>query len=286
MTLTPVIGFELSTTGKLPSLRGNGARGLEVNVTLKDKRILVVGASSGIGRAVAVQSAEAGARVVLAARRLDRLQETVRAAGPHTHALACDVRDAANCEAVVGGAVRLLGGLDLLVYATAIDPLVRLIEADASLWQAVLSTNVIGASLVCRAAIPHLRAARGRAVFISASSVGRPLPGMGPYETSKAALDELVRAWHGEHPEVGFSNVAVGQTLGTEVWTSWDPELMMELTALWADRGYSFDNGPGAMSVEDAAAAVIAAMAARADLRYVVALPPAGSTMPGPEGVG
>jgi len=255
-------------------------------VTLQDKRILVVGASSGIGRAVAVQSAQAGAHVVLAARRLDRLQEAAQAAGPTAHALACDVREAPNCAAVVDQAVELLGGLDILVYATAVDPLVRLIDADATVWQAVLSTNVIGAALVCRAAIPHLRAARGRAVFISASSVGRPLPGMGPYETSKAALDEMVRAWHGEHPEVGFSNVAVGQTLGTEVWTTWDPALMQELTTVWAERGYSFDNGPGAMSVEDAAAAVIAAMASRADLRYVVALPPAGSTMPGPEDIG
>lgn len=250
-------------------------------MTLKEKRVLVVGASSGIGREVGLQAARAGARVVLAARRLEQLREAARQAGPQAHALACDVRDPLSCEAVVSGAVEVLGGLDLLVYATAIDPLVRLADADANLWSAVLSTNVIGAALVCRAAIPHLRPAQGRAVFMSASSVGRPLPGMGPYETSKAALDELVRAWRGEHPDISFTNMAIGQTLGTEVWSSWDPDLLQELSALWAQRGYNFDNGPGAMSVEDAASAVIAAMTSRAELRYVLVLPPPGSSMPG-----
>ena len=172
-----------------------------------------------------------------------------------------------------------LGGLDIVVYATAVDPLVKLVDTDAARWHDVLATNVIGASLVCRAALPHLRASKGRMVFISASSVGRPLPGMGAYETSKAALDELVRAWRGEHPEVGFSNVAVGNTLGTDVYASWDPALLAELGSVWAARGYVHDNGPGAMSVPEAASAVLVVMTSPVDLRYVLALPAPGSTM-------
>ena len=116
-------------------------------------------------------------------------------------------------------------------------------------------------------------------VFISASSVGRPLPGMGAYETSKAALDELVRAWRSEHPEIGFCTVAVGNTLGTEVYQSWDPELLGELSAVWETRGYVHDNGPGAMTVDDCATAVLAAMTSPVDLRYVLANPAPGSTM-------
>jgi NAD(P)-dependent dehydrogenase (short-subunit alcohol dehydrogenase family) len=116
-------------------------------------------------------------------------------------------------------------------------------------------------------------------VYISATSVGRPLPGMGAYETSKAALDELVRAWRGEHPEIGFCNVAVGNTLGTEVYQSWDPQLLGELSSVWEARGYVHDNGPGAMSVADCATAVLTAMSSPVDLRYVVANPAPGSTM-------
>jgi NAD(P)-dependent dehydrogenase (short-subunit alcohol dehydrogenase family) len=246
---------------------------------LRGARVLVVGASSGIGREVAVQLGAGGARVVLAARRADRLAEAVAQVGSGARSEVCDVRDPGQCDAVVAAAVEHLGGLDAVVYATAVDPLVRLVDTDLELWQQVYETNVFGASLVTRAALPHLAASGGRMVYISATSVGRPLPGMGAYETSKAALDELVRAWRGEHPEIGFCNVAVGNTLGTEVHQSWDRDLLMELAPVWESRGYVHDNGPGAMTVPDCATAVIGAIASPVDLRYVVANPAPGSTM-------
>ena len=121
-------------------------------------------------------------------------------------------------------------------------------------------------------------------MFVSATSVGRPLPGMGAYETSKAALEELARAWRGEHPEIGFSTVAVGNTLGTEVTASWDPALLGELAGAWAERGYVHDNGPGAMTVAAAASAVLSVLTSPADIRYLTANPPPGSTMEQPGG--
>jgi NAD(P)-dependent dehydrogenase (short-subunit alcohol dehydrogenase family) len=246
---------------------------------LQGARVLVVGASSGIGREVAVQLGGGGARVVLAARRADRLDEAVAEVGHDASSVVCDVRDPSQCDAVVASAVERLGGLDVVVYATAVDPLVRLVDTDLERWRQVYETNVFGASLVTRAALAPLTESGGRMVFISATSVGRPLPGMGAYETSKAALDELVRAWRGEHPEIGFCNVAVGNTLGTEVTQTWDPALLTELAPVWDARGYVHDNGPGAMSVPDCATAVVAAIASPVDLRYVVANPAPGSTM-------
>ena len=251
---------------------------------LTGRRVVVVGASSGIGEAVAVQAATAGARVVVAARRLERLEAVVERCGDGAAAVACDVRDPASCDALIAQSVDHLGGLDAVIYSTAIDPLARLVDTDAELWADVLTTNVVGASLVCRAAVPHLTATTGRYVFVSATSVGRPLPGMGAYETSKAALEELARAWRGEHPEIGFSTVAVGNTLGTEVTARWDPKLLGELGAVWAQRGYVDDNGPGAMTVDAAAAAVLSVLTAPAELRFVFALPPPGSTMEHPGG--
>ena len=246
---------------------------------LQDARVLVVGASSGIGRSVARQAVGAGARVVLAARRAEKLAEAAAEAGEGASTTVCDVRDPAQCDSVVTEAVGRLGGLDIVVYATAVDPLVRLVDTDADRWHQVFETNVFGASLVTRAALAPLTASKGRMVYVSATSVGRPLPGMGAYETSKAALDELVRAWRGEHPEIGFCTVAVGNTLGTEVYQSWDPQLLGELSPLWEARGYVHDNGPGAMSVDDCATAVLAAMTSPVDLRYIVANPVPGSTM-------
>jgi NAD(P)-dependent dehydrogenase (short-subunit alcohol dehydrogenase family) len=246
---------------------------------LQGARVLVVGASSGIGREVAVQLGAGGARVVLAARRADRLAEAVAELGDGASSIVCDVRDPAQCDAVVASAVERLGGLDAVVYATAVDPLVRLVDTDLERWRQVYETNVFGASLVTRAALAPLTASGGRMVYISATSVGRPLPGMGAYETSKAALDELVRAWRGEHPEIGFCNVAVGNTLGTEVHQSWDRDLLTELAPVWEARGYVHDNGPGAMTVPDCATAVVSAITSPVDLRYVVANPAPGSTM-------
>jgi NAD(P)-dependent dehydrogenase (short-subunit alcohol dehydrogenase family) len=76
---------------------------------LQGARVLVVGASSGIGREVAVQLGAGGARVVLAARRADRLADAVdaveRAGGGDAHLVACDVRDPAQCEGAVTAAV-------------------------------------------------------------------------------------------------------------------------------------------------------------------------------------
>jgi len=246
---------------------------------LQGARVLVVGASSGIGREVAVQLGAAGARVVLAARRADKLAEAVGEVGEGASSVVCDVRVPEQCGAVVSSAVEQLGGLDAVVYATAVDPLVRLVDTGADEWARVYETNVFGASLVTRAALAPLTESGGRMVYISATSVGRPLPGMGAYETSKAALDELVRAWRGEHPEIGFCNVAVGNTLGTEVYQSWDGELLGELSPVWEARGYVHDNGPGAMSVRDCATAVVAAITSPVDLRYIVANPAPGSTM-------
>src|SRR5262249_5189083 len=102
---------------------------------------------------------------------------------------------------------------------------------------------------------------------------------MGAYETSKAALDELVRAWRGEHPEIAFFKAAVGNTLGTEGYQSWDPPLPGELSPVWEARGYVHDNRRGAMSVADCATAVLAAITSPIDLRYVLANPAPGSTM-------
>jgi NAD(P)-dependent dehydrogenase (short-subunit alcohol dehydrogenase family) len=248
-------------------------------VELDGCRALVVGASSGIGREVGLQLAAGGARVVFSARRIERLEEAVASAGAGARAVACDVREAGACDRLIADTVAFMGGLDVLVFATAIDPLVRLRDASGDVWSDVLTTNVIGASLVCKAALSELQASSGRAVFVSATSVGRPLPGMGVYEVSKAALEELVRAWRGEHPEIGFSTVAVGNTLGTEVTATWDMSVLGDLHGTWEGRGYIHDNGPGAMTVAQAAAAVVVAITSPADLRYVVANPPPGSTM-------
>jgi NAD(P)-dependent dehydrogenase (short-subunit alcohol dehydrogenase family) len=250
--------------------------------SLAGNRLLVVGASSGVGRAIGLAAAAAGASVAFAARRIELLKTAVDEAGTQSLAVVCDVTEPSSVVEAVEGVVKGFGGLDTVVYATGVDPLIRIADVDAEAWSNLFATNVIGASLVVRAALPYLRAVNGRAAFISATSVGRPLPGMGAYATSKAALEELARAWRSEHPEVSFSSIAIGMTLGTGVTDTWDGALLGELSTVWNERGHVFDNGPGFMQCDEVADTVVALLAAPTCLPSVSVLAdPARSASPG-----
>jgi NAD(P)-dependent dehydrogenase (short-subunit alcohol dehydrogenase family) len=241
--------------------------------SLKDSRVLVVGASSGIGRAIGVQLAGLGASVAFAARRRELVDVAAAEVGGSSIGLTCDVRDEASCRAVVANTVAAFGGLDAVVYSSAIDILIRIADASAAQWADTFATNVGGAGLVTAAALPHLRQSGGRAVFISASSVDRPLPGMGVYAASKAALETMVRAWQAEHPDVCFATVRVGSAMPTGVYESWDRELMIELSSGWGPLGYIHDNGPGGpMAVEHAAGAVVTVLTSPVWLREITAV--------------
>jgi NAD(P)-dependent dehydrogenase (short-subunit alcohol dehydrogenase family) len=240
---------------------------------LHGARILVVGASSGIGRAVGLQAAGEGARIAFAARRRELVVEAAAEAGAGSVGLSCDARDEASCAAVVADAVRELGGLDAVVYSTAVDVLCRVADADFGTWADTFATNVFGAARITTAALPHVRDARGRMVYISASSVDRPLPGMGVYAASKAALETMVRAWQAEHPDVCFSTVRVGSALGSGIAASWNRDLLTELAPSWNALGHVHDNGPGGpMTVDQAASSVVAVLTSRVWLREVTAV--------------
>jgi NAD(P)-dependent dehydrogenase (short-subunit alcohol dehydrogenase family) len=209
-------------------------------------RTVIVGASSGLGRSIALGLAERGAQVALLARRLDRIEAAARDAGPGAAAIACDVTDAASCQAAITAAAEALGGIDALVYTPGIGPLVRLVDTDADTWRRVFETNVTGAALVTAAAVPHLEASQGAAAYLSSvsASMTPPWPGLGAYAVSKAALDKLVEAWRAEHPAIGFTRVIVGDCAGgdgdsmTEFATGWDRELAAQVYPIWAARNY------------------------------------------------
>jgi NAD(P)-dependent dehydrogenase (short-subunit alcohol dehydrogenase family) len=209
-------------------------------------RTVVVGASSGLGRCIAIGLAQRGAHVAMLARRKARLDSAALEAGPGTLAIACDVTDEGSCRAAIEEAARSLGGIDALVYTPATGPLARLVDTDAETWRQVFDTNVTGAALITAAAIPHLAASSGTAAFLSSvsASLTPPWPGLGAYIVSKAALDKLVEAWRAEHRDIGFTRLVVGDCGGgegdsrTEFAEGWDPDLAAELGPGWLERGY------------------------------------------------
>ena len=117
---------------------------------------------------------------------------------------------------------------------------------DAATWRRAFDTNVIGASLVTAAALPHLTEAHGAAAYLSSvsASMTPPWPGLGAYIVSKAALDKLVEAWRAEHPRIGFTRLVVGDCAGGEgdsmtgFANDWDADTFMEFHPEWAARRY------------------------------------------------
>jgi len=194
-----------------------------------------------LGRCIGIGLARRGTQTALLARRKDRLDTAAEEAGTGTLAIACDVTSAESCRSAIAEAVKGLGGIDALVYTPAVGPLMKLADTDAEAWRRIFDTNVIGASLVTSAAIPHLTESSGKAVYLSSvsASLTPPWPGLGAYAVSKAALDKLVEAWSVEHPTVGFTRLVVGECVGGEgdsqsgFADGWDQELAAELAPLW-----------------------------------------------------
>jgi NAD(P)-dependent dehydrogenase (short-subunit alcohol dehydrogenase family) len=209
-------------------------------------RTVVVGASSGLGRCIALGLGKGGATVALLARRVDRLRQAASEAGPGAVAVACDVTDERSCKDAVAEAAERLGGIDAVVYATGIGPLARLADVDADTWRRAFDTNVIGAALITAAALPHLERSRGAAAYLTSVSASEtpPWPGLGAYAVSKAALDKLVEAWRNEVPSVGFTRVVVGECGGgegdsmTQFTAGWDGNLAAEVAPIWFQRNY------------------------------------------------
>lgn len=206
----------------------------------------MVGASSGLGRCVAIERGRQGDRVALLARRQDQLDQAAREAGSDSFGVRCDVKDETSCRDAIEEAATTLGGIDAVIYATGVGVLQRIEDIDAAAWRHAFETNVIGASLITAAALPHLKETTGVAAYISTvqGMVTPPWPGLGSYAVSKAALEKLIEAWRQEHPTVGFTRVSVGECAGgegdamTQFANDWDQDLAMEVMPTWLSRNY------------------------------------------------
>ncbi|MCA9511729.1 MAG: SDR family oxidoreductase [Myxococcales bacterium] len=205
---------------------------------LEGRRVLVVGASKGIGKATAVALAREGARTALVARRTDVLADAVAEVGNGAVGVDGDVAKPADCERMVERAAAALGGLDAVVYAPGITLFAPVECMDADAWRSTFEVNVFGATLVTRAALPHLRATRGRVVFFSSIVIDDRPPryAMAPYVASKAALESLAQAWQGEHPQLGFTTIAIGDTTSEKAEVV-DPHVLEDYVPRWIAAG-------------------------------------------------
>lgn len=166
---------------------------------LDGKVALVTGASSGIGRAIALKFAEQGAALVLTARRsalLDAVAKEIRQSGGRAEFVTGDITQAETHEQLIEAANSRFGGLDIAINnAGIVGALKPLAEMTLEEWQATLNTNLEAAFLGARSQIPAMLHRGGGSIVFTSSFVGTSvgLPGMSAYGAAKAALMGLVK---------------------------------------------------------------------------------------------
>lgn len=179
-------------------------------VNLKDQVVLVVGASSGIGRETAVLFAKEGARVMAAARREDRLR-ALKDEYPSIETAIADAGDAAAMERLAAETAQRLGPIDILIYNTGTNIKDRaLSRLSADLWDMMLSTNLNGAYYITRAVLPSMRERKaGHIIFVASISGIVPDISGAAYQASKRGLIGLAHAIRVEERENGIRTCAI-----------------------------------------------------------------------------
>jgi dehydrogenase/reductase SDR family member 4 len=166
---------------------------------LDDRVCVVTGASKGIGAAIAVACAEAGARVVVSSRKqesVDAVAAALTARGLQAAAVACHVGKADDRARLVDFAVKTYGGVDVLVNNAATNPVFGpLLDADDAAFDKIYDVNV-KAPLDLMKRVQPLMVARGRGSILNISSIEgvQPSPMLAVYSSSKAALISLTKA--------------------------------------------------------------------------------------------
>jgi NADP-dependent 3-hydroxy acid dehydrogenase YdfG len=162
---------------------------MAVSVDLAGRRVLVTGASSGIGAATCRSIIACGGSVAMLARRKQRLDELARELGERATAVPCDVTDLEALEAAVGEAARNLGGLDGVVAVAGRSMMGTIATGAPQRWRELMDINLIAPLATVRYALGHFPAAGRRdVVIVGSTGAVTPMPGVGIYGASKRGL--------------------------------------------------------------------------------------------------
>jgi NADP-dependent 3-hydroxy acid dehydrogenase YdfG len=203
---------------------------------LKGSTAAVTGASSGIGRAIAVRLAAAGAHVVVGGRDRDALDACVRQiedAGGTAQGVPGDVRDPDVVNSIVDAAVAATDRLDVFVNNAGVMYNTPILEADVDKWRAMLETNVLALLVGCQAAVRAMRAGGRPGRIINISSVAALSPTSGTYGATKHAVNVISDSLRLELLEdpIQITTILPG-VIATNIARTFDPEVLRGLVAV------------------------------------------------------
>jgi len=179
---------------------------------LKDKVIVITGASSGIGRSCALEFAKKGAIVVLAARRINELkiiEEHIKELGGNAFSVKTDVRNIESCKNLIDTTVKEFERIDVLVNNAGISMRATFEDLDLSVIKEVMDTNYFGSVYCTKFALPYLLKQNGTVIGISSISGLTPLPGRTGYCASKYAMDGFFNTLRLENIKKGLNILLV-----------------------------------------------------------------------------
>lgn len=180
---------------------------------LRGTRILLTGASSGIGRCLAEQAARAGARLALAARSaesLHNLAKSLTAGGAEAIAVPGDVTREADRQHMLSATVERFGGVDVLINNAGVGSWCHFVESSEEILRQIMEVNFFAPAELVRLAIPVLRNGNSPAILNVASMCGRRgIPAWSEYSASKFALCGLTEALRGEMVRFGIDVLLV-----------------------------------------------------------------------------
>lgn len=193
-----------------------------------DKAIAITGASSGIGEGTARLLAARGARLMLGARRGDRLEKLaadIRAAGGTAEFRTLDVTDRTDFEAFVAATERAYGRIDVLVNNAGIMPLSSFISMKVDEWDQMIDVNIRGVLHGIAAALPRMKA-QGSGHFVNISSIGgyRVWPTCGVYSATKYAVRAISEGVRLENDDIRVTVVSPGVVESELAGTITEPE--------------------------------------------------------------
>ncbi|MBO4263431.1 MAG: SDR family oxidoreductase [Bacteroidales bacterium] len=172
----------------------------------RDKVVIVTGASSGIGLASARLFGRLGARVVMAARSLEKMQALAAGVAPADHVLcvACDVTSEADCRALIEAAVARFGGIDILVNNAGISMRAMFKDLDLQVIRRLMDVNFWGTVQCTKYALPYLLARKGQVVGVISIAGYSALPARTGYSASKYAVRGFLDTLRIEHLKDGL----------------------------------------------------------------------------------